>query len=98
MSPTGGVIIPISKFTVMMMPTCTGSMPRAMATGNRLGARFRMMDDGSMKLPATSNRMLTMIRKPTDPNPMLPIQSAMPCGICSDVRTKLNKMALAMIQ
>ena len=75
-----------------------GNGYRKQETGNRMGARFRMMDDGSMKLPATSNRMLTMIRKPTDPNPMLPIQSAMPCGICSNVRMKLNKMALAMIQ
>src|SRR3546814_14057775 len=62
LSPTGGVIMPISMFTTMMMPRWIGSMPSFMAMGNRIGARIRMIAEGSMKLPATSRRMLTTIR------------------------------------
>jgi TRAP-type uncharacterized transport system fused permease subunit len=86
-SPTGGVTIPISRFTVMMMPRCTGSMPSLVAIGNRIGARIRMMPVGSMKQPAISSRTLTTIRNTHGCMPQPMIASAMTCGIRSVVST-----------
>ena len=53
--PTGGVIMPISMLTTMMMPRWIGSMPSCIAIGNRIGARIKMIAEGSMKLPAISS-------------------------------------------
>ena len=38
-------------------------MPSLIATGNRIGAMIRMIDDGSMTLPAISSSTLTTSRK-----------------------------------
>ena len=46
--PTGGVIMPISMFTVMMMPKWIGSMPSWVAIGKKIGARISRIDDGSV--------------------------------------------------
>ena len=61
-SPTGGVIMPISMLTVMMMPRCTGWMPSAVAIGNMIGAKISTTDVASMKLPATSSSRFSTIR------------------------------------
>ncbi|OPZ05031.1 MAG: hypothetical protein BWZ09_01381 [Alphaproteobacteria bacterium ADurb.BinA305] len=84
-------------FTTMMMPKCTGSMPSLMAIGNRIGARISTIDDGSMKLPAISIRMLAMIRKPIIPTPVPIMKSAISCGMFSCVSRKENKTALVMM-
>ena len=42
-------------FTVMRIPKCMGSIPSFTATGKRVGAMIRMMDDGSITFPAISN-------------------------------------------
>ena len=57
--------MPISMFTDIMMPKWIGSMPSFIATGNRIGAMISMIDDGSMKLPASSSRMFTTSRNIT---------------------------------
>ena len=47
-NPTGGVIIPISMLTTMMMPRWIGSMPSDIAIGNTKGATITIRPDGSM--------------------------------------------------
>ncbi|MNZ72889.1 hypothetical protein D3C78_912800 [compost metagenome] len=95
--PTGGVIRPISMFTTMMMPRWIGSMPSCTAIGNRIGARIRMIAEGSMKAPATSSTMFTTSRNIHGDRPMSITQAVMVCGICSVVSTWANSMALAMM-
>ncbi|CRZ82490.1 Uncharacterised protein [Vibrio cholerae] len=46
--PTGGVIMPISMFTTIMMPRWIGSMPNAIAIGNTKGATITRRPDGSI--------------------------------------------------
>ena len=48
LSPTGGVIMPISIFTTIMMPRWIGSIPSAIAIGNTNGATMMSKPDGSM--------------------------------------------------
>ncbi len=84
-------------FTVIITPKWIGSMPSLVAIGNRIGAVIRMIDEGSMKLPITSSRMFTAIKKPITPTPECVNHSAMPCGICSLVRIKENNTALVMM-
>src|SRR5436305_813972 len=62
--------------TSIRMPKCTGSMPSRIAVGNRIGAMIRMIEDGSMKLPAISSSRLTTSRKPHGPRLSASIQSA----------------------
>jgi hypothetical protein len=40
------------------------------------GAMISTIEDGSMTLPASNNRTLTSMRKPTQPRPVFAIQTA----------------------
>ena len=55
--------------TVIRMPKWIGSMPSLIATGNRIGAMIRMIDDGSITLPAISSSTLTTSRNAIQPRP-----------------------------
>ena len=57
--------MPTSMLTTIMIPKWTGSTPSFMAMGNRIGAMIRVIDDGSMTLPASSSRMFTANRNRT---------------------------------
>ncbi len=96
-SPTGGVIRPISMFTTMMTPRWIGSIPSSTAIGKRIGARIRMIADGSMKAPATSSTMFTTSRNIHGSRPAASTHAVMACGICSVVSTWAKSMALAMM-
>src|SRR5450432_1006478 len=50
--------------TSIRMPKWTGLMPSCTAAGKKIGAMIRMIDEGSMKLPAASRITLTTSRKP----------------------------------
>ncbi len=76
LSPTGGVIIPISMLTTMMMPRWIGSIPSWMAIGKTSGATITRSPDGSMNCPPISSRMLTTTRNITGPRPAASIASA----------------------
>ena len=81
----------------MWMPRCTESMPSRIAAGCRIGAKIRMIDDGSITLPASSRITLTSSRKPTTPRSLPMIQSAIACGMFScDIRNE-NSTALVMM-
>src|SRR5690554_189253 len=96
-SPTGGVIMPISMLTTITTPRWIGSMPSSTAIGNRMGAKIRIMAEGSIKAPAINNTMLTTNRKVQGDKPASITQDVICCGICSVVRTWANSMALAMM-
>src|SRR6266511_1073685 len=61
-TPNGGVSVPISRFTTMMMPKCTGSMPSATTVGNSVGVAIRRIAVVSMKQPLTKSAMLMIAR------------------------------------
>jgi hypothetical protein len=56
--PTGGVISPMPRFTIMIMPKCTGWMPRPWTTGSRIGVRIRISGAMSINVPSISIMML----------------------------------------
>src|SRR3954449_9562266 len=92
--PTGGWQRPTSMLTSITMPKCTRSMPSRFAAGARMGAMIRMIEVGSMKLPASSSNTLTSRRKPTQPRSWAVIQSASADGIFSLLSTNENNTAL----
>ena len=47
-NPTGGVIIPISILTTIMIPKWIGSIPSSIAIGNTTGATINKRPDGSI--------------------------------------------------
>ena len=49
----------------MMMPKCTGSMPKCTATGARIGASTMIDADVSMNMPMTKSAALTPSRNRT---------------------------------
>src|SRR4051812_30147097 len=95
--PTGGWQRPTSMLTSITMPKCTRSMPSRFAAGARIGAMIRMIEVGSMKLPASNSNTLTSRRKPTQPRSWAVIQSANAEGIFSLLRTNENNTALVTI-
>ena len=58
---------------------------------------IRMIELGSITLPAISSRMLTTSRKAIGPKPCPISQSAIACGMFSLVIRKLNSTALVMM-
>ena len=58
---------------------------------------IRMIEFGSMKLPAASSSTLTSSKKPNQPRFCAVIQSASADGMFSLVRTNENKTALVMM-
>ena len=60
--PTGGVISPMPRLTIMIMPKCTGSMPRVLTTGSRMGVRMRISGAMSISVPSTSSSTLIISR------------------------------------
>ncbi len=63
LTPNGGVIMPSARFTTMITPKCTGSMPKCIATGARIGASTMIAALVSMNMPITNSAALTPSRK-----------------------------------
>src|SRR5690606_10856429 len=97
LTPKGGVIMPMARFTTMMVPKCTGSTPNFMATGTRMGASTMMEADVSMNMPMMNRAMLTPNKNKTGlvrcSARNFPIMS----GTQARVSMKLNSPALAMM-
>jgi hypothetical protein len=51
--PTGGVMNPMMRFTLITTPRCIGSMPAAFAIGSSIGTRIISALTGSMNVPTT---------------------------------------------
>ena len=97
LTPKGGVIMPSARLTTMMMPKCTGSIPKCMATGTKMGASTMMAAEVSMNMPMTNKAAFTPKRnQPGDCKMSLshrPIASGMPARVIR----KANSPALAMM-
>src|SRR4030043_284861 len=61
LSPTGGVIIPISTLIVTMIPNQTGSNPSLVMMGNRIGREMTRIAMGSRRQPIMTKTILMMI-------------------------------------
>lgn len=58
-TPTGGVIRPIDKLTIMIIPKCTGSMPMLVTIGRSIGVR--MITDAIVSINVPINKSITLI-------------------------------------
>ena len=68
-NPTGGVIIPISILTTMIIPKWMGSMPSSIAIGKTNGATITIRPEGSMNCPPISKITLTITKNMIGPKP-----------------------------
>ena len=59
--PTGGVLMPIARFTVVMIPKCTGFTPYCCTRGRSMGTARIIAGVESKKVPRTRKIMFTMI-------------------------------------
>src|SRR5688572_31132975 len=82
-NPTGGVTMPISMLTVMIIPKWIGSMPSAVAIGNMIGAKISTTDVASMNMPATSSSRFSMIKNAHGGRPKSVTHCDNDCGTCS---------------
>src|SRR5258708_34570113 len=70
-------------------------MPILVASGNRIGAMIKRIDDGSITLPAASSRMLTTSRNIQRLKFLSLIQAAISCGSPVDPRLPLAVAGIA---
>ena len=56
--PTGGVHNPIHKLSTIMIPKCTGSIPKLVTTGKKIGVKIKTAGVMSMKVPTTNSVIL----------------------------------------
>ena len=61
LSPTGGVIKPISIFNVITIPNQMGSNPRPVMIGNKIGVVIKIIAAGGIKNPNIIKNKLIMI-------------------------------------
>ena len=61
-TPKGGVIMPSARFTTMIVPKCTPSMPRRSAASARIGASTMMEAEVSTNMPTTKRKRFTTSR------------------------------------
>ena len=57
-APNGGVMKPIARFKIIIIPKCTGLTPTALTMGSRIGVRMMIAAFVSIKAPTNSRRML----------------------------------------
>lgn len=55
--PTGGVMLPIHKLKISIIPKWTGCIPSALQTGRKIGVKIRQAGVISIKVP-TINRII----------------------------------------
>ena len=96
-TPSGGVTIPMARFTTIMIPKWRGSTPICVTTGRRTGTRMMMEATVSMKVPIKSRRRLMSVRMTTGFVEIERIASATACGTRCAVRIQLNTDEVAMM-
>jgi hypothetical protein len=80
--PTGGVMRPMPRLRIMIMPKCTGSMPSLRITGMKIGVQMRSIGARSMNVPSKRSRMLTISRKAYLFSEMVRKKAVTFAGIC----------------
>jgi len=61
-APDGGEASPIDRFTTMMTPKNTGSIPSFLTRGNRTGAKMMIEGTVSITVPTSRSKRLTIKR------------------------------------
>ena len=75
MGPTGGVINPIPKLSIIIIPKCMGSTPTTITIGKKIGVVIKILADISIIIPR-NNRTMLIINKTTTlsvENPNIPL-------------------------
>src|SRR5437868_15348129 len=93
--PTGGVIMPIVKFTITMIANCRSLIPSACAIGARIGTSTTMPGSGSIKMPNASNNTLTASRNATGLKFRPTMYALNSCGTRETVRTHAKAADIA---
>src|SRR6266511_4159699 len=93
--PTGGVSRPIIRFSTMIRPKCTGSMPSLAMIGMNTGTRIVIAAIVSMKQPTKSRKILASSRKTSGLSLIDSTQAAIASVICVVVSTQAKIDALA---
>jgi len=62
LTPNGGVVIPTARFTIIIIPKCTGSIPRDVAMGRRMGVKMTSAAEDSKNIPIIKSKALTSKR------------------------------------
>lgn len=102
--PTGGVQMPIHKFKTITIPKCTGSMPRSVTTGKKIGVNIRTAGVISINVPIINriiliaNRMANLLL--TDSNKKLLIISGIPSKENSQdiaIEVQIKNMTTAVV-
>ena len=60
--PTGGVHKPMQRLAMRTIPNCTGSMPKAVTTGKKIGVKIKTAGVMSMKVPTIRSSTLMRSR------------------------------------
>jgi hypothetical protein len=63
-----------------MTPKCTGSMPKAVTTGRKIGVVMMISGLMSMKVPSTKRMMLIIRRMTSGFSEMVPMRSTVACA------------------
>ena len=90
--PTGGVHRPMHKFKTMIIPNCTGCMPKVIATGRKIGVKIRTAGVISIKVP-TISKIIFIIRKMT--MGLLTLSNSVEVNICG-IPSKENNHDMAI--
>lgn len=61
-APTGGVMQPIQRLKVIIIPKCTGFIPKLFAIGSSMGVNIKIAGVGSIKVPNTKSKIFIIIK------------------------------------
>ena len=96
-TPYGGVIIPIAMLSIINTPKCTGSIPRAINAGRKIGIMMIIVATSLIKHPTMKRNMFTNTRKSKAFGAMEIIRFPIRPGRFSNVETRPKVEAMARI-
>jgi hypothetical protein len=94
-SPTGGVIQPIDRFTIISTPKNIGSIPNDRATGKRIGTNITTAAEAFIRVPTNNNNTFTSIKKTIGLLLIDVIKVATLCGTWALVKIQPKRFAPA---
>ena len=93
----GGVMVPIARLKIIMLPKCTGTYPAFWAMGGRMGVKNKLADPMSMTHPTTSNSRLMISITIPGPSEMGSMNAVSVAGIPVKDMLKLSDARISMI-
>ena len=79
-----------------MTPKCTGSMPKALTTGRKIGVQMMIIGAMSMKVPSTSRMTLISSRMMIGLSEIAPMAATVICGTCRKAISQPKAPAVPM--